>query len=99
MAGLVTDYMEHHGTRFLKQCVPVRVDKVNDGVLHVTWKQTVTGEIISGEFDTVLFAIGKYHRLFCIQQHWKIWCSQSRHSLSRALAKARNVGLRMFYGG
>ena len=59
MAQLATDYMEGHGTRFLKQCIPVRIDKADDGLLHVTWKESVTGETYQEPFETVLFAIGK----------------------------------------
>ncbi|XP_068735538.1 thioredoxin reductase 2, mitochondrial-like [Montipora capricornis] len=59
MEKLVTDYMENHGTRFLKQCVPVRIDKNDNGLLHVTWKETVTGESHEETFETVLFAIGR----------------------------------------
>lgn len=59
MAGLVTDYMENHGTRFLRQCVPVRIDKGDNGLLHVTWQETVTGESHQEAFQTVLFAIGR----------------------------------------
>lgn len=59
MAQLATDYMENHGTRFLKQCVPVRIDKADNGLLHVTWKESVTGESHQETFETVLFAIGK----------------------------------------
>ena len=59
MSQLVTDYMENHGTRFLRQCVPVRIDKEDNGLLHVTWKETVTGESHRETFETVLFAIGK----------------------------------------
>ena len=60
MAQLATDYMENHGTRFLKQCVPVRIDKADNGLLHVTWKESVTGESHQETFETVLFAIGKF---------------------------------------
>ena len=63
MAGLVTDYMEYHGTRFLRQCVPVRIDKGDNGLLHVTWKETITGESHQEAFQTVLFAIGKVYFL------------------------------------
>ena len=59
MAQLATDYMESHGTRIIKQCVPVRIDKADDGLLHVTWKDSVTGESHKEPFETVLFAIGK----------------------------------------
>ena len=60
MSQLVTDYMENHGTRFLRQCVPVRIDKEDNGLLHVTWKETGTGESHRETFETVLFAIGEY---------------------------------------
>ena len=59
MAQLATDYMENHGTRIIKQCVPVRIEKADDGLLHVTWKDSVTGESHKEPFETVLFAIGK----------------------------------------
>lgn len=59
MAQLTTDYMESHGTRFLKQCVPVRIDKADDGLLHVTWEESVTGKSHQEPFETVLFAVGK----------------------------------------
>lgn len=59
MAQLVSDYMENHGTRFLKHCVPVRVDKDDSGLLHVTWKETETGKSHQETFETVLFAIGR----------------------------------------
>ncbi|RMX52297.1 hypothetical protein pdam_00010349 [Pocillopora damicornis] len=59
MAQLATDYMESHGTRIIKQCVPVRIDKADDGLLHVTWKDSVTGESRKEPFETVLFAIGR----------------------------------------
>ena len=59
MAQLATDYMESHGTRIIKQCVPVRIDKADDGLLHVTWKDSVTEEARKEPFETVLFAIGK----------------------------------------
>lgn len=59
MAQLATDYMESHGTRIIKKCVPVRIDKTDDGLLHVTWKDSVTGESRKEPFETVLFAIGK----------------------------------------
>lgn len=59
MAQLATDYMESHGTRIIKQCVPVQIDKADDGLLHVTWKDSVTGESHKEPFETVLFAIGK----------------------------------------
>ncbi|XP_031574558.1 thioredoxin reductase 2, mitochondrial-like isoform X2 [Actinia tenebrosa] len=59
MAELVVEYMGRHGTRFIRQCVPVRVDKTSEGKLNVTWKNVSTGEENEEEFDTVLVAIGR----------------------------------------
>lgn len=59
MAQLATDYMESHGTRIIKKCVPVQIDKADDELLHVTWKDSVTGESRKEPFETVLFAIGR----------------------------------------
>ncbi|XP_069134970.1 thioredoxin reductase 2, mitochondrial-like isoform X2 [Argopecten irradians] len=58
MAHLVTDYMENSGTRFLKQCVPVRVEKNGDGKLEVQY-QDANGNKDKETFDTVLLAVGR----------------------------------------
>ena len=59
MAELVAAYMADHGTKFIRQCVPVSVEKDDEDQLHVTWKNLVTDEEDRGTFDTVLFAVGK----------------------------------------
>lgn len=59
MAELAVSYMERHGTRFLRQSVPICVEKTNAGKLNVTWKNVSSGEEGREEFDTVLMAIGK----------------------------------------
>lgn len=67
MAELVVEYMERHGTRFLRQCVPVEVDKTSEGKLNVTWKNVSTGEESGEEFDTVLVAIGELKTWFRVR--------------------------------
>ncbi|XP_072000583.1 thioredoxin reductase 2, mitochondrial isoform X2 [Engystomops pustulosus] len=59
MANLVTDYMEAHGTRFLKKCVPLRVTKLENGKLQVTWENMDSGKEEMDTFDTVMWAIGR----------------------------------------
>ncbi|KAM6965580.1 thioredoxin reductase 2, tandem duplicate 2 [Aplochiton taeniatus] len=59
MAGLVTDYMEAYGTRFLWRCVPQRVDKLSSGALQVTWTDTQTGQEHKDTYDSVLWAVGR----------------------------------------
>uniref|UniRef100_A0A8C6QYA8 Thioredoxin reductase 2 n=1 Tax=Nannospalax galili TaxID=1026970 RepID=A0A8C6QYA8_NANGA len=59
MSSLVTEHMESHGTRFLKGCVPSRIEKLPAGQLQVTWDDHASGKEGTGIFDTVLWAIGK----------------------------------------
>ncbi|XP_068099361.1 thioredoxin reductase 2, mitochondrial [Hyperolius riggenbachi] len=59
MANLVADYMESYGTKFLKKCIPSRVEKLQSGQLQVTWKNTETGGEGKDAFDTVMWAVGR----------------------------------------
>uniref|UniRef100_A0A1A7WY60 thioredoxin-disulfide reductase (NADPH) n=1 Tax=Iconisemion striatum TaxID=60296 RepID=A0A1A7WY60_9TELE len=59
MAGLVTDYMEAYGTRFLWRSVPTRVDKLSSGGLEVTWTDAQTGSEHKDTYDSVLWAVGR----------------------------------------
>ncbi|KAM4579394.1 thioredoxin reductase 2, tandem duplicate 2 [Fundulus diaphanus] len=59
MAGLVTDYMEAYGTRFVWRSVPKRVDKLSSGALQVTWSDTETGMEHRDTYDSVLWAVGR----------------------------------------
>lgn len=59
MAGLVTDYMEAYGTRFVWRAVPKRVDKLPSGTLQVTWSDTETGAEYEDTYDSVLWAVGR----------------------------------------
>ncbi|XP_015265602.1 PREDICTED: thioredoxin reductase 2, mitochondrial isoform X2 [Gekko japonicus] len=59
MATLVTDYMEAHGTRFLKKCSPTKVEKMEDGRVRVVWKHSDSGKEGTDEFDTLMWAVGR----------------------------------------
>lgn len=65
MAGLVADYMESEGTRFLKTCVPVSIDKNRGGQLVVKYEDLSNRQIQEEIFDTVMFATG-----LCITDHF-----------------------------
>lgn len=58
MGGLVADSMEAKGTRFLKTCVPVSIEKDAGGGLKVTYKNLTDGQTQEEVFDTVMFATG-----------------------------------------
>lgn len=60
IAGLVTDYMEAYGTKFLWTSVPKRVDKLSSGALQVTWTDTQTGSEHKEAYDSVLWAVGEF---------------------------------------
>ena len=59
MAKLVTDYMENHGTKFLKKCHPQKIEKLSDGKLEVFYTDK-SGNTCSDIYDTVLMAVGMY---------------------------------------
>ncbi|NXI71406.1 TRXR2 reductase, partial [Anseranas semipalmata] len=59
MASLVTEYMESYGTRFLKKCIPTKVEKLESNRLQVTWKNTDSGAEETDSFDTVMWAVGR----------------------------------------
>jgi len=61
IAGLIGDYMENHGIRFLRGQVPVKVELIEQGTpnrLKVT-SVNDAGETTEEEYNTVLFAIGR----------------------------------------
>lgn len=59
MASLVTEHMAVHGTRILRGCTPLRVERLSDGRLQVTWVDLASDKKDTGTFDTVLWAVGK----------------------------------------
>lgn len=59
MSSLVTDHMASHGTQFLRGCIPLRVRRLQDSQLQVTWKDLTSGKEDMDTFNTVLWAVGK----------------------------------------
>ncbi|XP_030692310.1 thioredoxin reductase 2, mitochondrial [Globicephala melas] len=59
MASLVTEHMAVHGTRILRGCTPLRVERLSDGRLQVTWVDLASDKKDTGTFDTVLWAVGR----------------------------------------
>ncbi|KAF7687197.1 thioredoxin reductase 2, tandem duplicate 2 [Silurus meridionalis] len=59
MAGLVTDHIEAHGTRFFWGYVPKKVEKLPSELLQVTWTDTQSQQEHQDTFSTVLWAVGR----------------------------------------
>ncbi|XP_071374668.1 thioredoxin reductase 3 isoform X2 [Centroberyx affinis] len=62
MANRAGEHMEEHGVKFLRKYVPVKVEELEAGTpgrLKVTAKSTESDEIIEGEYNTVLIAVGR----------------------------------------
>lgn len=58
MAQRIATHMGTLGTKFIHKSNPTKLEKAENGRTKVTWSQN--GEEKSDEFDTVLFAIGRY---------------------------------------
>ncbi|KAJ8359297.1 hypothetical protein SKAU_G00158220 [Synaphobranchus kaupii] len=62
MANRAGEHMEEHGVKFLRKFVPTSVEELENGApgrLKVTAKSTVSDEVIEGEYNTVLIAVGR----------------------------------------
>lgn len=59
MSSLVTDHMASHGTQFLRGYTPLRVRRLQDSQLQVTWKDLTSGKEDMDTFNTVLWAVGR----------------------------------------
>lgn len=62
MANRIGEYMEKEGIKFIKKCVPAKVERLEEGQpgkIRVTGKMLETGEEVTDEYNTVLFAIGR----------------------------------------
>lgn len=59
MANRIADHMANHHTKFIRDATPTKLEKADpEGRIKVTW---MSGNVeVSDEFDTVLFAIGRY---------------------------------------
>ena len=65
MAGIIGEYMEKHGVRFIKESVPVEIVRVRAstkdkaGEVQVKYKHVDTGQISTETFNTVILAVGR----------------------------------------
>jgi thioredoxin reductase (NADPH) len=65
IAEHIGNYMERHGTKMIKRCVPVKFEKVteegdpNQGMIRCTYKNLDFGFETCEYFDTVLLAVGR----------------------------------------
>ena len=50
--------MEVMGTKFIWEATPTKVEKLDSGKLSMSYNQG--GMTVSGEYDTVLLAIGRF---------------------------------------
>lgn len=58
-AKKIGDYMKHVGVNFLNQATPEKIEKLENGKKLVTYKNHEDGTLLTEEFDTVMFAIGR----------------------------------------
>ncbi len=60
MAEKVVTYMsEKQICQFLRETIPIQMEKAEDGKILVKYKKTTSSEILTEVYDTVLFAIGR----------------------------------------
>uniref|UniRef100_A0A2P2HXB3 thioredoxin-disulfide reductase (NADPH) n=1 Tax=Hirondellea gigas TaxID=1518452 RepID=A0A2P2HXB3_9CRUS len=62
MANKIAEYMEKQGVKFIRGAVPTKVEQIeagSPGTLRVTAAPTDGGEAITGEYNTVVVAIGR----------------------------------------
>lgn len=62
IANKIGEYMEEHGINFIREFVPIEVKQIEEGTpgrLKVIAKSTTGNQIIEGEYNTVLLAIGR----------------------------------------
>lgn len=61
-AGICDTLMNHMkimGVNFHIDCVPTKFEKLPNGQVKATWAPTAGGKAVTGEFDTVLLAVGR----------------------------------------
>jgi pyruvate/2-oxoglutarate dehydrogenase complex dihydrolipoamide dehydrogenase (E3) component len=60
IADRIGKYMEDHGQRLMKKCIPTKFTKTENGRINVEYNNEELGQTLTEEFDTVLLAIGRF---------------------------------------
>lgn len=60
VADMIGSYMEEEGTKFIRSCVPTKIEKTAEGKLLVSYVNADTKEESSAEFDSVFVATGRF---------------------------------------
>lgn len=61
LAEMIGKHMTEHGMKLIRPCVPTKIEKVSDGKpgLYKVSGKMDSGEIVEGEYNTILFAVGR----------------------------------------
>jgi len=64
MANQVGDFMETEGVKFVRKCVPTKIERIEEpkegeAGRYKVWGKYTTGDEYCDEFNTILFAIGR----------------------------------------
>lgn len=59
IASKLGSYMEAHGMKFMRECIPTKFSKSDNGKILVEYHDSKTNEIKTEEYDTCLMAIGR----------------------------------------
>lgn len=54
----IGEYMEEEGVKFIKECIPKKIEKLNNGKYRVYYDKN--GKTYNDDYDTILQAIGRY---------------------------------------
>lgn len=60
-AELIGEYMQKHKVKFIRRAVPTKIEQIEEGKpgRYKVTARTTEGEIIEGEYNTIVFAIGR----------------------------------------
>lgn len=59
ISNMIVEHMERHGTKFLREMVPTKFERTEDGKVKVTYKSQQFGFEAENVFDTVVLAVGR----------------------------------------
>lgn len=59
VADAIVEYMERHGTQFIRGAIPTKFEKTADGKVKATLKNLDMGFETDNDYDTVMLAVGR----------------------------------------